>query len=316
MSKAEKITVSDIKITSLRPNVPKEYEHLVPNVLIPQHMKFILGGVSNAVSNAIRRTVACELPVHALYCDYEDIKTNDPFVIPEMIQKRLRMIPIAQNVDPHAVFEIEVSNKSTDVLDVKTGQFKSKKALPFNHTHTLLSLNPGKYIKISNVRVITNYGFTPEYGMMVLAVNAVSISEDVEPLNTYEGTGVPSRLADPRVWRIEFNTNGSMEPKEIVKMACDNIITRLESLVDQLNTIENSDDQYVLNIYGESHTIGNLLDKTICDLFPDITAVTYAVSSVERMFTLRVRCDEDINTVMSTTIKYLVKTFQTIKSLF
>ena len=56
--------------------------------------------------------------------------------------------------------------------------------------------------------------------------------------------------------------------------------------------------------------------KTICELYPEITAVTYNVSSVERLVTLRVRCDEDINTVLTTTIRALVKIFGEIKLQF
>ena len=315
MSKDLKITVTGVVVTSLQPKIKnKVLEHLIPKVLIPQRLEFILGGVSNAISNAIRRTVLCELPVRALHCEYEDIKTNDAHVIPDMIQTRLKMIPIDQTTPLDATFDLDMSNKGLEVADIKTGYFKGKKP-PCNPTHTLLSLNPGKFIKISNIRVFTEYGHRVGHGMMVLAVNAVSLAVDVIPLNTYEGTGVPSRVADPRVWKIAFNTNGTMDPIEIVKMACNGIVSRMQSVQDLLSTIENSEDQYILNVHGESHTIGNLLMKTICELFPDITAVTYNVSSVERMFTLRVRCDEDINTVLNVTVRHLIKVFNDIHAL-
>ena len=224
-------------------------------------MEFILFNVSNAVSNAIRRTVACELLVYCLYCEYDDIKTNDAHVIPEMLQKRFKMLPIDQSCSIDAKFELNVSNTTVDTLDVKTSDFvakNGKKTLPLNGTFTFLSLNPGKFIKISNIKVISGYGFREGDGMLALVSNASSISQDVEPLNAYENTGVPSRMADPRVWKVSFNTNGTMPPNEIVKYACDNIIARINNITDLLYSVDTNDDQYILNIHGESDTIGNL----------------------------------------------------------
>lgn len=313
-----KIKVTDIKDSELKIKVDKSLSHLVPSTVIPHHFEFTLHNVSNAISNAIRRTIMCELPVYHLQCAYEDIKTNDAHIIPEMLQKRLMMIPIIQSVDKSTKFELDAVNSTALALDVKSGEFKNTKgkSLPFNDTFTFVTLNPGKFIKITGITISSGIGFVDGQGMLSLAVNAASLAQDQEPLNSFEKTGIPSREADPRVWLIKFNTNGTMPPRDLIKYACDNIHARLLSLLDILDTIDSSDDQYVLGIHGESDTMGNLMMKTILELYPDIAAVTYNVSSVERLCLLKVKCDEDINTVLTTTIKHLLKVFNDIKALF
>jgi DNA-directed RNA polymerase subunit L len=331
----KKLKVSGFKVTNIGvdPSLLKDKSlaHLIPTRLIPQHCEVTISGVNNAVSNGIRRTIACELPVFALNCEYADITTNDMHIIPEMIQKRLMQIPIDQKIQD-IVLELEIVNKGPVAIDIKTKDFRIVKGdrggRPFNDTLTLLTLAPEKYIKITNIRLTRDYGYIEGHGMQVLAINTVSVCTDQIPINMYaswtaekdgenkpntEPVGIPSRLADPQVWKISFNTNGTLDPKEILQMACDNIIERLGVVTDLLPNIENNDDQYILTIHGESHTIGNLLMKTICDMYPDIKMVTYNVMSVERQVTIRVRCDDEIKSVFTNVINRLAEIFRSIK---
>lgn len=327
-----KITVSELNLIDMSPRIKNPaLEKYLPKTLFPKRLEFQIAGVSNAVSNGIRRTIACELLVTGLHAEYEHIKTNDMFIIPEMIVKRFRMVPLAQNCPLDAVFELDVTNKTASIMDVKLGELRivsagkgtrerpALKKLPFNETTTLLTLEPGKSIKIEKIGVHQDYGFNSGYGAHVVVCNASSIAVDQKPINMYEnngGGGIPSRISNPRVWKIMFNTNGTMDPKDIVSAACDNIITRIRAIQALLYSIENNDDEYLLTINGESDTIGNLFMRTITDLYPDIRAVVYSVSSVGRVCTIRIRCDEDINTIYNTVIKYLVKTFTEIKGFF
>lgn len=317
------VTVSNIVIKDISPKVDPALDKYLPKTLFPKRIEFELSNVSNAVSNAIRRTVECELLVIAMFAEYADVTCDDIFIIPEMILRRLRMIPINQKTPIDAVFELEAVNLTPDVRDVKSGEITitrgNLKKLPFNETFTLFTLNPGKSIKITNIGIHSAYGFVAGDGMHVLAVNAASVALDQTPINTYEpngGGGIPSRISNPREWKVSFNTNGSMPPKSIVVAACDSITARVQSVQDLLYSIENNGDEYVLTIHGESHTIGNLFMRTIHDMFPDIRAVTYSSSNITRTCTLRIRCDEDINTIYNTTIRHLVRLFADIKKHF
>jgi DNA-directed RNA polymerase subunit L len=323
------VTVDNISIDDMTPKVKDpEARKLLPSTLFPERLSFNLHGVNNAVSNAIRRTVLCELLVSALYADSTNVTTNDEFIIHEMITKRLRMIPIDQYTPLDATFELIVENSTSHVKDIKSAEIRivnpgresrsALRRLPFNETYTLFTLAAGKSLRIPNIRINQAYGYENGDGMHAVAFNAVSIAVDQKPINLYipNDDGLPSSLSDPRVWRIAFNTNGSMPAKKIVIAACDNLIFRISSISDLLDKIVSSGNEYILTINGESDTIGNLFMKTITDLFPDIIAITYSASSVIRSITIRMRCNEDINVLYNDTIKHLVKMFGIIKSYF
>ena len=188
------VTVKDIKIIDLTPKLKnKALEKLLPTRLFPMRLEFNVAGVSNAVSNAIRRTVMCELLVRGLHAEHTDMKTNDMFIISEMIIKRLRMIPIDQTTPIDAVFSLDVANDTADIIDVKSGLIKISSAnrspikiIPFNETFTLFTLNPGKFFKLDNIRIEQEYGFQPEYGSLVMTCNATSLAVDQKPINLYD----------------------------------------------------------------------------------------------------------------------------------
>lgn len=107
-----------------------------------------------------------------------------------------------------------------------------------------------------------------------------------------------------------------MPPNEIVAEACDNIIMRMNVVKELLYSIQSNNDEYSLTINGETDTVGNLLMRAINDLYPDIRAAVYSASNKDRTLLMRIRCDEDINVVYNSAIKYVIKTYNEIKQFF
>ncbi len=324
-----KIIVSNFEVTKLTPktNSPA-INKLLPKTLIPVHCEFKISGVSNAVSNAIRRTIACELPVNAMFAEYSSLVTNEVFIIPEMVLERFKMIPLDQKCPLDAVFELNAVNHANVLRDVKASEIKiiyggsnsagSKKLtqLPFNDTFTLFTLHPGKHCIIKNIHIKSGVGHMNGEGMYALAVNTASVALDQKPINTFEPNGdggICSRVADPRVWKVSFNTNGSMDPEDIIKYACDNIVERIGIVADLLYSIENNQDEYTLLIPNETHTIGNLFMRMILDLYPSIRGVVWCDAVIGRSCTLKIRTDDDINEIMTSAIKTLIAQFKRIK---
>ncbi len=315
--------VVNIQIKSLAPTVSKpEVVKLLPKTLTPMRVSFELHKVNNSVSNALRRTIACELLVKALYADYVPDISDDEFIIPEMILNRLVLIPIDQQCPDSTIFSLNVTNNNAHALDVKTsdiqliGGGKHAVKLPFNETFTICTLNPGKSINIPKIVIKSNYGYN--FAGYCVACNAVSLALDQHPINTFDpsSTGISVSTSNPQVWKLQFNTNGSMQPKSIVAAACDNIIGRVKVVQELLVNIDHNNGEYILQIIGESDTVGNLLMRTIHDLYPKIGAVVYNVETVGRVLVMRVVCDEDIMTVYETAIDHLVKLFSEIKVFF
>lgn len=317
--------ISDIKITDLTPVIKDpSLTHLIPKTLFPKHVTFVISEASNAVANGIRRTLANELLTSVMWFEYEHFTSNNPFSINSMILNRFRLIPIDQKTPIDAVFELDVQNKSDKEAYVYTSQIKiinpgSKngtplKKLPFNETFPLFTLLPGKWLRITKITMYRGFGY--KFAGHSLSSNCVCLPLDQKPINLYlppdSDRGIPSRLSNPRKYSIEFNTTGAMDPAAMMVAVCDNIIARVQNL---LYSIEASNNIYIINIDGESHTIGNLLMRTITDLY-EIMAVTYNVDSVARKVTLRIRCDEDINTLMTSVIKHIVRQYTDIKKAF
>jgi len=155
----------------------------------------------------------------------------------------------------------------------------------------------------------------PGDGMHSIACNVVSIVVDEEPYNEFENTGVSCQRANAQVWRIKFNTNGTMPPREIVTAACNNIINRLEYIKKMFHLITNIQNEYTLRIDGESHTIGVLFERTMYELYPEAD-ITAAISNVSRSVVIRIRCNDDITEVYNTIINHLVKIFGVIRKAF
>lgn len=178
-------------------------------------------------------------------------------------------------------------------------------------------MEPGKTIKI-NIRVGQEFNYNRGFGALSLAHHCVSLALDVTPINTFEikngaPVGISSSVANPTNYKIGFNTNGTMTPQNIVKVVCDNIIERVKAVEGLLYAIEENNDEHILVIDGETDTIGNLFMRTISDIYPDITAVTYSTSNVGRSITIKIRCDEDISTIYDGAIRHITGVFEQIK---
>jgi DNA-directed RNA polymerase subunit L len=306
-----KVSVDDFTAENIELKIPEKFKKYAPNVLKSAKCKLTISGCNNAIANGIRRTIACELPVKHLTCDYENIVTDDPFIIPEMIQKRLRMIPLLQSVPAGAKFELHIVNASEADLDVKTGDIKGGKY--FDNTYTLLTLKPGRKLSIVDISVASNYGYFESYGMCTVAIDAVSVCKDMVPYDMYTGKGSHTHTADPKVWEISFGTNGTMSPKDILIAACNNIIERLKGVMSLLHTIVNNEDEYILRVYGESDTIGNLIMRTAIELYPDAEHVSYNVPIVERIATIKIKYNDDINSLYRNVIANIISTYESIR---
>lgn len=326
MEKGKKVIVSNITIKDMSPKLKdNRFKHLLPK-LKPERISFEIENVSNAVSNGLRRTIACELEVAAMHVEEQDVKTNDVFIIPEMVTKRFKMVPLVQSKDiisGEVKFELIATNDTNTVRDVKSGEIKiiskhsGKMELPFDENFTMFTLQSMKSIKISPIVVHKHYGYIPGEGMCVLAVQVVSSAVGVEPLNVYEGTGVSSKVTNVRHWEIKFETNGTMPVKKVVVMACDNLIERLTRIYKLIPDIAFDGDLYSVVIDGESDTIGNLFTRTACDMFPDLDFIRHKTGKFIRQVRIDIRYKtSDISIVFKAIIDELVTIYTTIKSYF
>lgn len=319
--------VSDITITDNTPRASNPaIAKLLPKNLTREKISFVLNGVNNAISNGLARTICDEMPVIALYVPISNIKKTDPHHLEEMIAKRIRMIPLDQSCDRNATFSLDAVNDGLEIRDVKSSEIKWRgKQLPFNETFTICTLAPGCLITIIDITIREDYGYVKGSGMHSVAYATESIAIDVKPFdmnaaysaNPPSDCGTPTRMANPRQYRVGFCTNGTMSAKRIVVAACDELIKRIKIIMSLLDTITSHPSGYVLTVAGETDTLGNLYMRTMIDLYPAIDFIVYTVSKFERSVDIIVRFpDLDVKTMFAETSEYLINMYKTIRSSF
>lgn len=311
------VQVKNVKVTSLAPKVKDpDVAALLPTVLVPERTEMEIHGVNTAIANGLRRVITSESPAWRLNFDHASFHTNDPFILVDYIRKRINNIPIKQDTSAKLTFRLNVLNNTDVNMRVKTGLMEpAGKAKPvFNETFDVCMLGPGKYITIDNIYLQRGYGYM--HGGYNMACNVAAVPLDQTPLDTATGVGVPSGLSDPRVHRLAFTTNGTISNGEIMKIACDEIATRLDNVIKSIPNVYNADDTYHLVLKKETHTIGNILMKSIVEEYPDVPAVTYTTDELAKTTTISIRTTDDIETMLIDVCKKNIKIVNTIKAHF
>lgn len=287
--------VGATSVKDLIPDVPAYARNLMPkSALVQQEFSFELHGANIAIANGLRRVIESGVLVKSLFAAQEDIESNDPFVIPEYIAQRIRLIPCRQNVPLSAIFAVDLINNTADIMEVLAGNIlgenneaKSAKTPYFDDTITLTDLNPNKFLKIKKITVMQGRGY--DYGGFTVAHGCVCL-----PLDKNLPEKMSSSVSDVRDHLIRFQTNGTEKPEVIVKNACEEMIERLKTIDSKLATHLHTQGTanskiHRLVIEGEDDTTGNILMKTILDIEPDISACVYTVNSIDKNMQLEIR---------------------------
>lgn len=311
--------VKNIKIKNLSPNITDDkLKKMVPKTLIPKRMEFELHNINIGIANGIRRTLPSELLVKCMDFNFDKYSTNDVFMLNDFIKERIHNIPINQNVSYDSVFSLNVTNRTNKLMHVKSSEIlldgQKNKKLPFNGEFTLAILHPHKFLKITNIFIEEDYGYNGAWWSM--ACNSTCLPLDQTPIDLYTGEGISSSVSDPRKHKILFTSNGVLPMREIMIECCENIKERLTYVSSILDTLSFTLDEYILNVQGETDTIGNMLVKTISDLYPDITAVTYSTSPTSRDMKLKIRTNDNAEVIISDTIKFIIRIFDRIQIQF
>jgi DNA-directed RNA polymerase subunit L len=126
-----------------------------------QLFEFEIANTNPYVANAIRRSAVTECQSVALEVRLENIKTNEEYVVLDQLIERIGLIPLDQRVPVDTVFHLEcrpdtVGYATTAYLVPKTKLVGIPE--PFSPTYRLCTLRPGRYLKISEVRVVSGRG--------------------------------------------------------------------------------------------------------------------------------------------------------------
>lgn len=284
-------TVKNFKVASLQPAVRKDQQHLLKGVVLEQsRVSFEIHNASEAMSNAVRRTLAGEMRLKHLVAAYEDIKTTDIFLIPEMLQQRIMSIAVLQKIPDGVTFTMDVENADLRDRTVTLADLvASDKKIYFDQIPVFCRIKAGTYLRI-HATVATSATNELGHGMVTCAGQASSVALDVTPVDHLGGhEGASSFNSSPRVHRIEFTNYGMMEPKAVIKTACKSLIARLEHIKEELTNLAGTNNEYLITLMGETDTTANLIVREGWNMFPKLPALTYSKPPDIRSVTIRLK---------------------------
>lgn len=247
----------------------KQYQSLVPKVL-NKKWELTIKDANPAIANAIRRGFISEIPVKHLTISLnnKDIISTDPYIVNEMIRKRLEMIPIDQSIPDDSVFSLKFENLSDNVTDISSDDLKlngSKTNLVFPGIQ-LCDINPGKALILNNITIKTSYG----YNNARCSIGRVEYRID-EPHPDESELDKASAVSTPSKFKIILDLPGIYDGKEMFKLVISTLIDRLDAI--DLTRNKDAFGTFSLTIPNESHSIGYLLSRYIYDLEPTIDYV-------------------------------------------
>lgn len=248
------ISLKNTRYSALEKLIPKATDYT---------LSFELENSSCEFANALYRTVKGEIPVRYMTASMDEIFTNDDWMDKFIIRSRLEMIPIEQDIDFNDTFSLCVENNTDEILyvvsdDIKQRGVASKKILP---SVLIGSLNPRTMLSINNISIVESQGYINGRSAIGCAGYEI-IGEDFN--NSI-------LKASPSHFKLSFRVPKTIDPKQMVLDAIENICSRIRSI-----DLENSREEYgifKLFIPNESHSIGFLMDKYIFKLNPNIEYV-------------------------------------------
>lgn len=311
-------------------------------------------GIPTAYINAFRRTSIDEMIGYALQVptdmDWKD--TTDEFMLPQFVIQRISLIPLKLNLNDSnkITFDLIAENTGTTVMSVYSRDMKlitGKLSEPiFNPTFKICVLQPGRRISIRGIYIGSGIGKDNSAFQRVKcgAYKHVDIPQ-YDRKDTHEPNGKMADYSGYKISAMESNpkhhiytcivtaTNeDTAEIKTLFIEVCNNIKERLRYILSHIESSSSESNSQgieysifqltegtyegILQINGETHTIGELIKRTIYDLIPDIINVKYVIVSHEDKLRISIQYKEHVTGILVTALKYCLATFDTLQKQF
>jgi DNA-directed RNA polymerase subunit L len=292
---------------------------------------------------------ALQVPVDG----FDASETSEVFMLPQFTNQRIALLPLRGQIPADVVeklrLELDVANRGTSPLSVYAGDLVVKKgrmAEPlFNPTFKLCVLQPGKRIVIRGIYIATGAG--RDNGVFLVARRAAYRHLDIAQHDRaathdpggeaadWSGYKVSSLVADPRHHLLTATLAASSpdpsEARAVFADACANIKERLRLVATtverraEAGSLTGRGVQYtvveleagltegILQVPGETHTIGALLCRAIYEFAPNIANVAYTIVAHENRMNLTLRSTEDVTQILLGAARNCITTFDTIQ---
>jgi DNA-directed RNA polymerase subunit L len=278
--------------------------------------------------------------------------TTELFMLPQFVNDRIALLPLRPQIPSDVIEELQLqldaTNTSTGLLAVYAGDLEvTKGKMPealFNPTFKLAVLQPGKRLVIRGIhissgsgRVHARYQVARRAALRHLDLPQYSKAETHSPDGVaadQSGYKVSSLVANPRHHvlsaTLPATTANPTEVRSIFADACANIKDRLRlvaAAVEQsvaegshgrgiqytVVTLESGLAEASLLVPGETHTIGELVRRSVYETSPDVAYVEYSVISHTSQLSLQMRHSENVTAALLRALRHAIAIFDEIQ---
>lgn len=320
------MSVEEIKIINTKRIDPKYLKHVKYHQKSnPIGMNFNILNTRPSVVNGLRRTIGYEMDMFVLSCKRKHFDTDDDFIIFEEIKNKIEMIKIKQI--SNMSFYIDLKNNTDEIIDVYYGDIKEYKNSGeelFRPDMVLTNLNPGKYLKIDNIKPILGNSETASTRHQING----NLGYECLDLRDYKDT--PSSMVMPQKnYKITIRPQGYFHPTDIIRLATKTIINRIENI--QKILIENKNNEtfstkkiilekekenfYIYTLMNETNTIGNLISEMVREDNGSFITFQHEHQEDSHIF-IKLRTSKNPNNIILPSLKKLIEEFKTINKSF
>lgn len=240
-----KISVEDLKnVESKRMSalnsIMQKYAKLIELPVLNKKKCFIHLKNSDAkLANAIRRVLMSHIPIYALDCTFDNIKTDDRFLPKDYITKQINLIPIDQNENYSMDKSIKLiaKNTSPNPIRITTNHIVSKRRI-IKGNIPLFKLNPGKSIEID--LFISRGTSIQDAGKFTPFDNISYQPMGFQPYNQFTKTGARSLEQKISEFKISFTTRGNISIAYVIDTLRTVLLQKVNTLLEHVKAYQQS----------------------------------------------------------------------------
>jgi DNA-directed RNA polymerase subunit L len=321
--------------------ITKDYKKFLPNKP-KESVSFELHNATSDLANTIRRFLCDEIYVYSMTVDEDNIKTTDPFILSDYVKKRIESIPILQNMETQDIEKFDIhlyyENLTTECANVYTRDFEilynGKKYSGvdfFSDNICIFSIKPTKKININGITI--SRGIAKDDANQFLLLSNIQYKIlDVKPLDKskHSTEGESSLNSCPSKFLFKLTNHRNIEPKKILKMCFDLIISRFENINSDIKNIKDDDLEYLsellkletsgnfklIHLIGEYWTISNVIARYCYIQDKDIDFVCSSIIHPTTEVSIIKIKHKNYLKVISSAISDIIKDIKTIKDYF
>jgi hypothetical protein len=267
----------------------EKYTHLMPEKLEETIYLTLERPSVHAIANALRRSCLL-VGGKALDCDLGSITTDNAHTIKEVLKRTLNAIPIDQSIPDNARFKLEVANTTSEPLDVMSGDIIGAYSKAFSSQYKLTILEAFKAVTINDIRVIAGSTARTDQTVGFRFSQCAGFTYELDYKNREApGWNGPKSTADPLIetptkCSMSIASHGNMPAGEIVRLATNELLLRVERFANVINGVISDDDYRSSEVGGmavyeipEGTTVGLMVESYVYDADNTVPLVAFRV---------------------------------------